>query len=243
VKLMIDTAPDLTEQFLRRFHPPFDLTSDMLVLIALGRTAGLRDAFPHVPFLSFLGRTPLVVWFSRVTEARAYSERGDPFYESNTSADGIYREVNVVALLSDRAVFVPVIYATEARTVALGRGYYGMPKQVARVEVAVYRGRFQGALEDGVNRSAFKARLVCTSPMIAGMFSRCLPRWTWPAGFPSGGNVRALILATAGLQLAVAVDGQLELQTAGLRTRCKFLPLGIHLSGIRMRLPDASDAI
>jgi hypothetical protein len=184
----------------------------------------------------------LVVWFSRITEARAYSERGDRVCESNTSADGIYREVNVVALLRDRAVFVPAIFATEARTVALGCGYYGMPKQIARVDVAVSGGRLQGALEDGVNRTIFRARLVRTNPLIAGMLNRGLPRWTWPARFPSGGNVRALILAVAGLQFATAVEGQLALQSAWLRTQCKFVPVRIHLSGIRMRLPDPSDA-
>ena len=52
-----------------RYRPPFVLTSDMLFLIALARTRDLQHSFPGVPFLSVLGRTPLVVWFSRITES------------------------------------------------------------------------------------------------------------------------------------------------------------------------------
>src|SRR5829696_5279600 len=52
-----------------QFRPPFDLRADMLLAVALCPTAPLLERFPGVPFLSVLGRTPLIVWFSQITEA------------------------------------------------------------------------------------------------------------------------------------------------------------------------------
>jgi hypothetical protein len=40
------------------YQPPFEVTADLLVVPALCPTAPLRRAFPSVPFLSLLGRTP-----------------------------------------------------------------------------------------------------------------------------------------------------------------------------------------
>src|SRR3712207_5364795 len=58
-------SPDL----LAEYSPPFDLTADMLFVMAAVPTRPMRQTFPRVPFLSMLGNTPLVIWFSRITEA------------------------------------------------------------------------------------------------------------------------------------------------------------------------------
>jgi hypothetical protein len=43
-----------------RYVPPFKFTSDILFTLALCATGLLRNAFPGVPFLSVLGKTPHV---------------------------------------------------------------------------------------------------------------------------------------------------------------------------------------
>src|SRR3712207_9415759 len=65
------------------------------------RTAPLRRAFPDVPFLSALGRTPLVIWFSRITEACYRDATGQR--RCDRATEGVPdNELNVLALLRER---------------------------------------------------------------------------------------------------------------------------------------------
>jgi hypothetical protein len=118
-----------------RYRPPFDLTSDMLLALAFCPTSPLRQAFPETPFLSLLGWTPLVVWFSRITEGWYRDPAGRP----RLADEGIpYNELNVLALLRAPAVFVPGIYASSELSVRIGHGY-GMPKQLVPVDFGLSR--------------------------------------------------------------------------------------------------------
>src|SRR5438270_3017762 len=101
-----------------QYAPPFDLTSDMLFALALCPTMPLRRTFPEVPFVSLLGKTPLLLWFSRVTKMCYHNTEG-----AQHCLDGaaeMYDEVNVVAFLRQRMLFVPGIYATSDLTIRVG---------------------------------------------------------------------------------------------------------------------------
>jgi hypothetical protein len=220
-----------------RYRPPFVLTSDMLFVVALTRTVDLQRSFPGVPFLSVLGRVPLVVWFSRITESCYRDHAGEWRRERSTSPAGIYSEVSVLALLRRRAMFVPDIYASEARTVQIARHYYAMPKHLAHTDVRIGDGWFEGMLAEGGRRSVVRARLRGSWRGLGALVVRLWPRWTWPVHFPSGGHVRALILATPRVQVASVRAGQLALQTPWLAATPPFLPIGVYLPGLRMQLP------
>jgi hypothetical protein len=226
-----------------RYRPPFVLTSDMLFVLALAPTRDLQRGFPGVPFLSVLGRTPLVVWFSRITESCYHDQTGAWRCERSPSPAGIYSEVNVLGPLRRRAVFVLAIYASEARTVEIGRHYYGMPKHLARTAVRVGAGRFEGTLVDGARRSFVHARLIGGGRGLGAVVARLWPRWTWPVHFPSGGHVRALTLATARLQVARIHAGQIAVQTPWLRAARPLLPMGLYAGGLCIQLPSPDESI
>lgn len=180
------------------------------------RTADLRNAFPHVPFLAFLGWTPLVVWFSRITEIGYYDAHARRQREQD--ATGIYRELNVMALLRRRALFVPAIYATEQRTVAIARHCYGMPKLVGLPQASFVRAR------------VVPIRLPV--PRLRG-------RRSWPVHFPSGSAVQVLLHGAAHMKLAWLACGQLSLATAWLPRPRSFLPLAVHCDTPADRVTDA----
>jgi hypothetical protein len=231
-------APSDASLAAERYRPPFVLTSDMLFVIAFARAGDLQRSFPGVPFISILGRTPLVVWFSRITESCYHDQAGAWRCERSSSPEGIYSEVNTLGPLRRRAVFVPTIYASEARTVQIGHHYYGMPKHLAQVDVRVREGQVQGMLIDGARRSVVHARLFGRGRGLGTILSRLWSRWTWPVHFPGGGYVRALILATPRMHLARVRPGRLALQTSWLPDARPLLPIGFYLRGLRMQLPD-----
>jgi hypothetical protein len=134
---------------------------------------------------------------------------------------------------------MPAIYASEARTVQLGRYHYGMPKQLAETDVRIGSGRFDGTLAEGTRRSVVHARLRGGGRVLGAVISRLWPRWTWPVHFPSGGQVRALILATPRVQVASIRAGHLALQTTWLPRARPFLPVGLYVRGLRMHLPPS----
>jgi hypothetical protein len=214
----------------------------MLLVMALAPTRHLQHSFPDVPFVSILGRTPLLVWFSRITEVCYYDETGEWRCEHNSPSQAIYSEVNVLGLLRRRAVFVPAIYASEARTVQIGHYYYGMPKHLAQTDVCVGEGRFEGTLVDGARRSLVRARLIGGGRGLGGVISRLRPRWTWPVDFPSGGRVRALTLATPRLQVARVDAGQIAVQTAWPPEARPLLPMGLFVGGLRIQLPSSDES-
>jgi hypothetical protein len=218
------------------YLPPFDLTSDLLLVLALCPTAPLQRAFPMVPFLSVQYRTPLVIWFGRVTEA--YS-RG-PTGASRREGDGrtaLYYELTVVALLQHRGVFVPGIYATSERTIWIGQLRYGMPKQPAAMRVEVEGSLFRSTVGQGDARSFVRARILGTGEVLGRLLSPLWPRRAWPAYFPSRGTVRALLQATPRAHLARVERGRLCVPAAWLPCAVRLLPLGLYLPGQQMQLP------
>jgi hypothetical protein len=129
---------------LAAYRPPFEVTAGLLVVPALGPTAPLRRAFPGVPFLSLLGRTPLLAWFGRVTEGCAHDAAGRWRCEGGRGAV-LYHELTVVAALARHALFLPATYAISARSVRLARHYYGMPKDSAAMTLRVAGRRYVAA--------------------------------------------------------------------------------------------------
>jgi hypothetical protein len=217
------------------FRPPFDLLSDMLLVVALCPTSPLARSFPSVPFLSCLGRTPLLAWFSRVKQG---------WYDDPSGArrcDGgldvvLYYELTVIALLRQRAVFVPGIYATEERTIRVSRYYYGMPKVPTQMGLRVAGRSFVSWVVDRSCESRVEAWLLGRGSLVAALLSHLWPREIWPAGFPSGGSVRATIQATPRARLAL-VRGRLALNAPWLPAVAPLLPIGLYLPDLRMRLP------
>lgn len=218
-----------------RYAPPFDLTSDLLFALALGRTAPLRQAFPGVPFLSCLGKTPLLIWFSRVTEACFGDPAGERRCEGGPAAV-LYHELNVFALLRQPALFVPGIYATSERSVRIGHGY-GMPKEPTTMSLEGAGQRFESSMPHGARRTFVRARLLRHGEVLAKPASLLWPRRVWPVRFPSGSNVRGLIQAVPSAQIAHVRTGQLSLDTAWLPRPIRLLPVGLYLPGLRMQLP------
>ena len=226
---------DAADDVFAHFRPPFDLTSDMLLGLALCPTPPLRRAFPSVPFLSVRGRTPLVIWFARITDAHYYDEDGKPRSATETGQVP-YNELNVLALLRQRAVFVPGIYATSRLSVRIGLGY-GMPKRMIEMDVQRSRRRITAAAIDGVRRSAADARLEGSGKILAWVLSNRWPMQTWSVRFPSGSEVRPLILEVPRAQVARLRNGRLAVEARWLPGPVSLLPVGLYLPGLRMRLP------
>ena len=216
-----------------RYGPPFDLTSDMLLALALCSTAPLREAFPSMPFLSLLGRTPLVIWFSRITEGWCRDTAGG----RRQVNEGIpYAELNVLALLRAPALFVPGIYATSELSVGIGHGY-GMPKQLIAMDFSVSRARITSSAGGVAGRSSVRGRLDGSGKALAGLLGPLWPLRTWPVYFPSGSYVRALVQSIRRVQLARIEHGQLSVAATWMPETVSLLPVGLYLSDLQLRLP------
>jgi hypothetical protein len=224
-----------TAAALERYRPPYDLTADMLVVPALCPTAPLRQTFPRVPFLAVRGKTPLVLWFSRITEVCYCDAAGERRCEGGPET-ALYNELNIIALLHQRAFFVPGIYATGERTIRIGHRY-GMPKQLTSMHVQVHGTHFEASMMDSACQSFVRARLLGSGRGVAQMVSRLWPRQLWPARFPAGTQVRAMIQATPRVHVAHVRRGQLCLDTPWLPQAVSLLPVGLYLPRLRMRLP------
>jgi hypothetical protein len=222
----------LAEQYV----PPLNLTSDMLFALALCPTAPLQRTFPGVPFWAWLGQTPLVMWFSRITAAWYDDPAGARHCESDV-ARGLYNELTVIALLRTQAIFVPGIYATSERTIAVGQYRYGMPKQPAIMQVRQRPGRFRARVAVGCHESNVTARLLGRGQLFARLLARSWPRPSWPVHFPSGHQVQPLIQATPRVQLAQIQRGRLATGAAWLPHPARLWPIGAYISGLQMRLP------
>jgi hypothetical protein len=159
-----------TAEALQRYRPPYDLTADMLVVAALCQGAPLRQAFPRVPFLSVRGKTPLVLWFSRITEVCYCDAAGERRCEGGAET-ALYNELNIIALLRQRALFVPGIYATGERTIRIGHRY-GMPKQLTSMHVQVHGTHCEASMTDGACESFVRARLLGSGRGVAHISRR-----------------------------------------------------------------------
>jgi len=230
-----ETMSDIFAQY----APPFDLTSDMLFVLALCPSTLLRRTFPEVPFLSLLGRTPLLLWFSRITTI-CYHDATKRQHCMNGSSAGLYQELNVVAFLRERALFVPGIYATSMLSIRVGHRY-GMPKQPTTMGVQTVDQRFHSQMRDGMRQSFVRARLLGLGKGVTGLISRCLPSFTWTVRFPSGSGIRGLIEETPRVQLAHVQAGRLALEAEWLPQAVMLLPVGFYLPGLRMQLPPPEE--
>jgi hypothetical protein len=226
----------LTTNIFAEYGPPFDLRSDMLFAAALAPAGPLRATFPGVPFLSLAGRTPLVMWFSRIKEGRYRDPPSGEVRGLGGPQDSLYNELNVLALLRWRAAFVPGIYATSALTIAVGHGY-GMPKQPTQMTLALAGRRFRSQVDDHGRRTYVRARLLTDGRRLGARVSRFWPWWSWPACFPDGRFVRAQIRATPRVQLAHVQAGRLALAAPWLPRPVPLLPFGVYLPDQCMRLP------
>jgi hypothetical protein len=211
----------------------------MLFVLALCPTTPLRRTFPEVPFLSLLGRTALLMWFSRITEMCYHDATGGPHCMSGSSA-GLYQELNVVAFLQERALFVPGIYATSMLSIRVGHRY-GMPKQPTTMQVQVDEKWFCSEVRDGTRQSFARARRLGSGKGAAKLAPRFLPSFTWPVRFPSGSSIRALIEETPRVQLAYIQAGQLALEAEWLPKAVRLLPVGCYLPSLRMQLPPLEE--
>jgi hypothetical protein len=218
-----------------QYAPPFHLTSDMLFVLALCPSRPLRRTFPGVPFVSLLGKTPLLLWFSRITQMCYHDTEGTEHCIGGSEAS-LYHELNVVAFLREPALFVPGIYATSMLSVQVGHRY-GMPKHPTTMSVQSAGPRFRSEMQDGTRQSIVRAQLLGSGKGLAKLISRFLPRWTWLVRFPSGSRIRALIEEMPRAQLAYVQAGQLALEAEWLPEAVRLLPVGCYLPGLRMQLP------
>jgi hypothetical protein len=227
--------PGAPDDIFARYAPPFDVTSDMLLVAALCPTAPLRAAFPSIPFLSVLGKTPLVIWFSRITAGCSYDAAGAWRCEGGPGS-ALYHELTSLALLWRPALFLAGIYATSKRSIRIGRRY-GMPKQPLVMGVRVEGSCFEAAAADGALRSAVRARLLGCGAGFGRALSVLWPLRLWPVRFPSGSQLRAVILATPRAHLAYVEEGTLSVEARWLAAPLRLLPFALYLPGLRMRLP------
>lgn len=218
------------------YTPPIDLTSDMLLAATLCPTGPLKQAFPEVPFLSLLGRTPLVVWFSRTKEICYTDSAGGRSCIGNRQT-ALYNELTVIALLRRRAVFCPGIYATSIETILAGHGY-GMPKEPTDMTLRVEGHHFASGLRGkGAKSARVQARLTGTGGAAGALLSRLWPLRLWPAIFPSGSHVRVLITDTPRVQIARIRGGKLALREPWLPGPVPLLRFGVYLPDQRMQMP------
>jgi hypothetical protein len=228
----VNDAHCTTTSVLDRFAPPYDLTSDLLFVFALTPAAPLQRAFPQAPLLTLGGRALLVMWFSRITGAVYGTPAGIRQSEGGPGST-LYHELNVVALLRRRAVFVLRIYATSARTILIAY-HYGMPKQPTRMSFDVGDGGIVSRANVDGRESFVRARLL---KAVAAPLAALLPVRTWPAVFPVGSATRPLIQAVPQLQVARVEAGQVDLGVPWLPEPVSFLPFGLYLPDQCMQLP------
>jgi hypothetical protein len=223
---------------LSRYSPPFDVTADTFFCLALCPTAPLRHSFRGVPFLSLFGRTPLVIWFSRVTEACETGPNGRMRCERETE-NVPYDELNVMAALRQRAVFVPAIYADRELSIRIGHTY-GLPKKRKPLHFAVKGNRLESHAADvpaGTRRSFVRARLFGSGRLPAKLLSWLWPLWSWPVRTPAGTQVRARIDTAPRLQPALIRAGQVSLDESWLPKPLPIVPLALYVPQLRFHLP------
>ncbi|MEX2541412.1 MAG: hypothetical protein WD314_06370 [Trueperaceae bacterium] len=216
-----------------RYRPPFDLEADMLFAATFVPTVELSRSFQSVQFLDIAGSTPLILWFSRV-RMLCHGPAGQRQCLDETSGFG-YNELNVVALLRARRLFVPVIYASGGLTQRLGHRY-GMPKRPVDMTFFADREKVISAATFVRARSEARASLLASGRLLAKVVDWPAPWWSWPAEFPDGSFIRAKIQSVPRAQLAL-VSGTLALDEPWLPRSAPLWRPGLYVPGLRMRLP------
>jgi hypothetical protein len=218
------------------YEPPFDLEADMLFVAASASTALLRARFEDVRFLQIGGSTPMILWFSRV-RSLCFGPPGQRRCLDESTGFG-YNELNFVALLRGRKLFVPVIFASGELTQLLGHRY-GMPKRPVTMTFTAGERMVESAATTHGVRGEVRARLLASGRILARPLDWPAPWWTWPVHFPGGSYIRALIQRVPRAQTA-RVSGTLELAVPGLPPVMTPWQLGVFVPDLRMQLPAPS---
>jgi hypothetical protein len=190
---------------------------------------------------SLLGMTPLVAWFSRVKEVCYTNTRGQRQCMGGSDAH-LYNELNIMVPSRRRAFFVPGIYAT-SELIQVGRSQ-GMPKMATFMSLRLEHNWLESRAMDshgdsGARRTLVLARLIGRGLVLGRLLSFAWPLRVWPAVFPSGKRVRALILRTPKAYLAYIQAGQISVNAQWLRKPVRLFPVGLYLPDLRMQLPGS----
>jgi hypothetical protein len=210
----------------------------MLFVACFVSTAPLRRTFPGIPFLSLLGRTPLVLWFSRVSEG-CYRDQASAVHCLGGPQETLYNEVTILAVLRKRALFCPLIYASNDLSIPIAR-LYAMPKQAQPMDLDIDGGEIKSRIPLGDQSTFVAARVARGGTLLARILSRLWPVWTWPVHFPAGTRIQTLIQATPAVQLSRVSRGQLALPVAWLTRPASFFGIGMFIPQLRMQLPPPS---
>ena len=226
------------KDFFNIYIPPFSMTVDALFCVAWCPVAPLKDAFPAVPFLSILGKTPLVLWFARFKDFDYTVPEGARRKMSDTPGALPYSELGIGTLLWKRGFFVPSLYASSDFGVQLGLSY-DMPKQpTAPIELHLSQKALRANLPQSKQQSFIWARFLGTGYWLARVAHLLLPLRPWPISFPANGSsIRAAISDADRLQIAHIQAGRLVLDVPWLPQAVQFCPLGLYLRGMRLELP------
>lgn len=218
------------------YPPPFDLTSDMLLLGATCAAAPLEAAFPGLPFVSLGGRALLGIWFARILEIRSGQgarSRSGP----EGSPQGVpYEELNVAALLRNRRLFVPGIYASSDLSLRLGHRY-GMPKKWTNMSYRSSRREVRSHATVGKAASFVSARSLPGGRLVGTGLARTLPWWSWRVDFPGGSWIESLIESGGGARLLWVKEGELSLDEPWLPRGATLRGPALHIPRQRMMLP------
>lgn len=220
---------------LAHYHPPFDLTSDFLFAFAFAPTRPIAQYFSAMPIVSLAGRTPLVIWFSRVRHIRYGASNGER--QSLGAFDKtLYYELNVMIPLKARALFVPAIYATSHLTIEIGHTY-GMPKEFTAMEIRQSATRFHGTVKTAKGSSFVHAHKVARNRLLEWLAPKILPLRLWKTRFPSNRWVKPLIQGVPRAEWYRIAEGVLDLQEPWFPEPVGLLPIGLYLPQQQMQLP------
>lgn len=217
-------------------YPPFDLKSDMLLVMGIGETFRLRARFPGVPFLSTFNRTPMLIWFSRITQACYLDSAGRNQCDTDETV-GLYNDITLIAPLRNGSVFVPAVFTTSLQNVQVAHTYYAMPKALAEIQVDTRRNEFVSRLQTGADEGAVHARRVGKGRFLATLAARFLPWRTMRVWFSTRSFVRALLQALPRLYLAPIRTAQLYFPAAGFSQPLWIFPIAIYAPETAMQLP------
>jgi hypothetical protein len=207
----------------------------MLFVAAFAPTRPLRRIFPGRPFLSVFGRTPMVVWFSRVTEG-CYRDAAQATHCLGGPEQTLYDEVTIMTVLRKRSLFCPLIYASNDLSIPIAK-LYGMPKEEGPVVLDDSQSETRARIEHAEPKTVVRAQTGGRGGLLAAVLSRLWPVWSWPVRFPSGTSIQALIQSTPKVRLARVRQGVLALPVSWLPNPVSFFAVGLFIPQLRMQLP------
>jgi hypothetical protein len=221
--------------------PPYDMRSDMLLAVALCPTGPMRTAFPGVPFMSMRRRTPVAVWFAKVTVGCHRTSSGERECVSGRLSIP-YSELTVLAALDEPAAFVPGIYTTSKLVLRIG-DLYGMAKRPAHATFPRGGRVFRSTVQPFTNSksSYVRARLVGNGRPLAWLASRMMPLTSPMVRFPTGTSVRVVLPEVRRANLALVLEGSLDVGESWLPRPVPFLPVGLYLRDLWMHMPVPGD--